>query len=111
MSHIIILTTASSEKEAQSIAEELIDSSLAACVNIIPNIRSIYMWKGKRESSPEFLLIIKTNQDCFKSIAEKIKQLHSYDLPEIISIQIADGDESYLKWIDNAVSSKISKGV
>ena len=102
--HIIILTTASSNKEAEIIGSKLIDKKLAACVNIIPNIKSIYHWEGKINKDSEYLLIIKTVKRAEKDVFENIRKLHSYDTPEMISIPITGGEKSYLNWLSKSVA-------
>ena len=101
---IIILTTVSSKKEAELIGSKLIDKELAACVNIIPNIKSIYRWKGKINKDSEYLLIIKTVKRAEEDIFENIRKLHSYDTPEMISIPITGGEKSYLNWLSKSVA-------
>lgn len=97
--YIIVLITASGEEEGSRIAKELVDKHLAACVNIVRNLRSIYKWKDKIEDENEVLLIAKTRRSLFKGLSEKVKELHSYSVPEIIAIPIIAGSEEYLKWI------------
>jgi periplasmic divalent cation tolerance protein len=100
MKYIVVFITTSSQAEAERIADSLIGSKLAACVNIIPKIKSIYTWKGKKETSKESLMIIKTRQNLFKKLKEAVKKLHSYEVCEIISLPIEEGNEDYLKWIN-----------
>jgi periplasmic divalent cation tolerance protein len=99
----IILTTAGSEDEAKKIAHALVDRQLAACVNIVPQIESVYRWQGKVESEHEWLLLIKTTAEKFSAVRDAIRQLHSYDLPECIAIAIDDGSAAYLQWIADSV--------
>lgn len=99
----IVLSTAGSEEEARRIAQYLIQNELAACVNIVPLIESIYRWQGKIESSREYLLLIKTTSGNFAAVKAAIQQLHSYDLPECISVAIEDGSSDYLEWIAESV--------
>ena len=101
----IVLSTAGSEDEARKIAHHLVEHRLAACVNIIPQIESIYRWQGKVESSCEWLLLIKTTAEKFAAVGEAIKELHSYDLPECIAISIEDGSPEYLKWIVDSMET------
>jgi periplasmic divalent cation tolerance protein len=96
---IVVLITASSEDEAAKIARVLVDARLAGCVNIIKNIRSIYSWEGKIEDEPEILMIVKTRKTLFDSLMKKVKELHSYTVPEIIALPIIDGSEDYLRWL------------
>ena len=102
-SNRIILTTTSSQAEARKIARALIEKKLAACVNIIPRIESVYRWQGKVETAREWLLVIKTSQKRAKAVESAIKELHSYDLPECISIAIDGGSKEYLKWLGKQV--------
>jgi periplasmic divalent cation tolerance protein len=100
----LVLTTAASAEEARKIAHALVDRRLAACVNIIPKIESIYRWEGKVEESQEYLLLIKTTAQAFPALREAIQELHSYEVPECIALAIEEGSEAYLKWIDASVS-------
>ncbi len=101
---IIILSTAGSESEANKIANELVQRRLAACVNIVPQIQSVYRWQGKVETAEEYLLIIKTTKARSADVQAAIRELHSYDLPECIVISMEDGTREYLKWIEESVS-------
>lgn len=100
---LLVLTTAGSEMEAQKIAQALVEHRLAACVNIVPRIQSVYRWEGKIEQSVEYLLVIKTAQAREEQVRAAIRQLHSYELPECISISIEDGGPEYLKWLSDSV--------
>ncbi len=95
----IVLSTAGSEEEARKIARHLVEHKLAACVNIVPQIESIYRWQGKVESSREWLLLIKTTAEKFSPVRDAITELHSYDLPECVAISIEDGSAAYLNWL------------
>ena|ERR1700727_1988906 len=99
----IVLSTAGSEEEARKIAQHLVDRRLAACVNIVPQIESIYRWDGQVESSREWLLLIKTTAERFAAVRAAIQELHSYDLPECIALAIEDGSSGYLQWLENSV--------
>jgi periplasmic divalent cation tolerance protein len=98
----IVLTTAGSEEEAQKIARHLVEHQLAACVNIVPRIESIYRWQGKVESSQEWLLLIKTTAEKFPAVRDAVRAMHSYELPECIAISVEDGSADYLQWIDDS---------
>lgn len=95
----IVLSTAGSEDEARKIAQHLVERRLAACVNIVPKIESVYRWQGKVESSQEWLLLIKTDAKRFPAVSLAIRELHSYDLPECIVLSIEDGSAEYLQWL------------
>ena len=95
----IVLTTAGSPQEAEKIARTLVERRLAACVNIIPQIQSVYRWKEKIEQETEWLLIIKTRLNIFDSVRVAIQELHSYDLPECVMLDVSDGSEAYLNWV------------
>jgi len=99
MEGIIVFITASDEKEAAKIAKALVEARLAGCVNIIKDIRSIYSWQGKIEDEREVFMIVKTQKARFDSLMEKVKELHSYTVPEIIALPIIEGSEDYLKWL------------
>jgi periplasmic divalent cation tolerance protein len=100
---LLVLTTTGSEAEAQQIAHALVDRQLAACVNIVPKIQSVYRWEGKVESAEEFLLLIKTGKSRQTEVCAAIRELHSYELPECIAISIEGGSAEYLKWIADSV--------
>jgi periplasmic divalent cation tolerance protein len=100
---LLVLTTAGSESEARKIAQTLVERRLAACVNIIPRIQSVYRWQGKVEQAEEFLLLIKTVKGREEQVHAAICELHSYDLPECIAIPIVSGDADYLNWLSDSV--------
>ena len=99
----LVLTTCGSLEEARKIAQTLAEKQLAACVNIIPQIESVYRWQGKIETATEWLLVIKTTERVFDRLREALTAMHSYDLPECIEISIEDGNASYLDWIGQSV--------
>ena len=101
---VLVLSTSGSEAEAQRIAQALVERKLAACVNIVPRIHSVYRWQGKVESAEEFLLIIKTTRERQAQVCSAIRELHSYELPECIAISIEDGSTDYLQWLADSVS-------
>jgi periplasmic divalent cation tolerance protein len=100
----IALTTAGSEEEAGKIARHLVEKRIAACVNIVPLVASIYRWQGRVEEASEWLLIVKTTEEAFASVRAAITELHSYELPECVCLKIEDGSPSYLEWIADSVS-------
>ena len=99
----LVLTTTSSQEEARRIANALVERRLAACVNIVSKIDSIYRWKGKVEEAQEFLLLIKTTESAVENLRDAIQELHSYEVPECISLAIEEGSHPCLKWIDDSV--------
>ncbi len=100
---LVIFCTCSTEEEAGRIANDLVASRLAACVNILPAIQSIYRWQGEVEKANEVLLIIKTTQEGFVRVRDRIGQLHSYDVPEILAVPVASGSDGYLAWLRSAL--------
>lgn len=101
---LLVLTTAGSEEEAKKIANAMVERRLAACVNIVPRIHSVYRWKGHVESAEEFLLIIKTAHTLQEKVCAAIRELHSYELPECIVLRIEGGSAEYLSWMDESLA-------
>jgi len=101
----IVLSTAGSEEEAHKIARHLVEHQLAACVNIVPRMESIYRWQGKVESNREWLLLIKTTAERFPQVRDAVRELHSYELPECVAVSIEDGSPEYLEWIASSVQT------
>jgi len=99
----VVLTTCGSPEEARRMARELVERRLAACVNIVPQIESVYLWKNEIETATEYLLMIKTTAAAFDRLRDAIRELHSYDLPECVQIVIEDGSAAYLDWIGESV--------
>ena len=97
---VVVLVTCGSEEEAVKIAHSLVEERLASCVNLISPVRSIYRWEGKIWDEKEWILIIKTQKKRFEEVEKKVKSLHSYSVPEIISLPIVEGASSYLKWVE-----------
>ena len=95
----LVLTTAGSQEEAKKIAHALVERRLAACVNIVPQIESVYRWQGKVESATEWLLAIKAQTSAFAQVRDAIKELHSYELPECVMLEVSAGSKEYLDWI------------
>src|SRR5262245_49605829 len=103
--YAVVLCAAGSEAEAAAIARALVEGRLAACVNVVSGVSSTYRWKGAVETSAEWLLIVKTERDRFEDVRAAIRRLHSYELPEIVMIEIGGGDPDYLSWIGANVGS------
>ncbi|HVW83243.1 MAG TPA: divalent-cation tolerance protein CutA [Bryobacteraceae bacterium] len=96
-----MLSTSGSAEESERLARHLVEARLAACVNVIPQIRSFYRLKGEVENSGEWLLVIKTSRDLLDQVRLALENAHSYELPEVIALPIIDGSPNYLAWIDN----------
>ncbi len=99
---LILYTTVKNKKNAEKISDILIKEKLAACVNYFP-VSSVYRWKNKVEKTSEFMLMCKTTRNNFKKLKKRMKEMHPYELPEIISINISEGDEKFLDWIRDSV--------
>lgn len=99
MSCIVIVTTVGTEEQANLIARELVARRQAACVNVLPGIRSFYRWQGKICSDGELMLIVKSLAQEFEAVRQTIQELHEYDVPEILAFTVSQGDESFLEWI------------
>jgi periplasmic divalent cation tolerance protein len=95
--------TAGSEEEADHIAESLVAETLAACVNIIPGVTSVYRWQGRVERDREWLLVAKSHGEALDNLVQRVQELHSYDVPEIVALPLTGGSEAYLSWIDAEV--------
>ena len=100
---VVILVTTASLREGKNIARHLVDSKLAACVNITQPVRSIYRWEGKIADEKEYQLMIKSSRDLFPEIKAAISKIHSYHTPEIICLPIIDGSRNYLQWVGDSV--------
>jgi len=100
---VVIFVTAASRRECKKIARHLVETKLAACVNVSQPIESIYRWEGKIADEREFLLIIKSTGELFPEIEAEIAKIHSYHTPEIICLPVADGSRNYLQWVSDSV--------
>lgn len=96
---MVVLVTAADRGEAEAIAEALLKDRLAACINIVPLAESIYLWKGQVERTQESLLVIKTSRELFPALAGRVKELHSYEVPEIIGLQLSDAAKGYQNYL------------
>ncbi len=98
--HCLVLCTCPEDGSAERIAEALVDEHLAACVNIVKGLTSIFHWQGRRETASECLLLIKTRKACYPSLEARIRELHPYEVPEIIALSLEAGLKAYLDWMD-----------
>ena len=99
----IVLTTAGSADEARKLAQALVERRLAACVNIVSQVESVYRWQGKVETAAECLLVIKTTGSAFDDVRAAIRAIHSYEVPECITLEVSDGEKKYLDWISASI--------
>lgn len=100
---LIVYTTTDSMEEAEKIAEAMVEQKLAACVQILPPMTSVYLWKGKVEKEQEWLISMKTTSSRYKELEAELKKIHSYETPEIIAVNIETGSPEYLKWIHESL--------
>jgi len=101
----IVLVTCATLEEARKIARDVVEKRLAACVNIVTHaVESFYEWEGKLENSSEYLLLMKTTEQCLEDLQKQVLALHSYDTPEFIALPIVSGSDAYLKWLGESVS-------
>lgn len=100
---IIVFVTCESTEQAERIAQALVTDKLAACVNVVPGVKSCYVWEGKLTWSNEVLLLVKTTRGRFDQLQDRVKAMHSYSVPEIVGVTIEDAFEKYIEWIDRSV--------
>ena len=110
MGAIAVITTVGTEQEANLLAEELLERRHAACVNIIPGIRSLYRWRGSICRDSEYLLVIKSLEEEYELVAATILELHTYEVPEILTVPIARGDAKFLEWIGSCLDKEAELG-
>lgn len=99
----MVISTTSDISEAEELSNRIVKEKLAACVNIFPQIKSVYWWEGEIEKDEEALLLIKTNEKKLDALLDKIEELHSYDTPEALAIDIEKGSPDYLEWVEKSV--------
>ncbi len=107
---VVVLVTGGSLRECRKIAQALVEKRLAACVNVVPHIRSFYRWEGKIQNDRECLLVIKTVRQLFSELRAEVERLHSYQVPEVICLPIVEGAAGYLTWIEESVTPRPAPG-
>jgi periplasmic divalent cation tolerance protein len=100
--YVVVLTTLPGDGDSQSLARALVDERLAACVNVLAPMESLYRWEGKIEHETERQIIIKTSRERVAALWDRVRELHPFEVPEFIVLQIADGNEAYLRWIGDS---------
>ncbi len=103
MNDIVVMVTTSSKQEAEKIVRVLLEEKLIACANIISPVHSLFWWQCKIDEAQEHLILMKTRKDLFEKLSERVKALHSYEVPEIIAIPIAEGLKDYLEWLNKSL--------
>ncbi|MCW4008253.1 MAG: divalent-cation tolerance protein CutA [Candidatus Bathyarchaeota archaeon] len=101
--YVVVVVTAANRQEAEKIAQQLLKEKLIACANIIGPVSSYFHWSGKIENAEEYLMLMKSRRDLFGKLADAVKALHSYEVPEIIALPIVDSSKSYLAWLDDCL--------
>jgi periplasmic divalent cation tolerance protein len=109
MKQMAVFITSGSEEEAKGLARVLVEEKLAACVNILPIVESLYWWKDKIESSKEWMLVVKTQGKMVNRVVKRVKEIHSYDVPEVIAFPIVQGNKDYLQWISDTLTLQKGK--
>lgn len=102
---VVVFVTSKDAAESEKIAHALVEKRLAACVNILPQIRSFYRWEGKIQDDPEYLMVIKTSRELFSAVRAEVERLHSYHVPEVICLPIVEGSSNYLTWLGECLRS------
>src|SRR5262245_44139582 len=97
---IVVLSTCGSEDEAHRIARLLVEQEVAACVNVVPGVRSYYRWQGAVESAGEWLLVVKSSRALFERLRATLEKAHSYEVPEVVALPVIEGAPNYLNWIE-----------
>jgi periplasmic divalent cation tolerance protein len=97
---IVVFSTCGSEQDAIKVARALVEAKVAACVNVLPNVRSVYRWKDAIEEESEWMLIIKSSRSLFAQLQAELRKVHSYEVPEVLAIPVVDGSAEYLGWLD-----------
>jgi periplasmic divalent cation tolerance protein len=100
---LVVFCTCADEQEARRIAKALVEGRLAACVNVLPRVQSVYRWQGEVKLESEYLLLIKTTEERFAALRDSIAELHSYEVPELLALSVWGGSDKYLAWIQGSV--------
>jgi periplasmic divalent cation tolerance protein len=98
---IVVFTTCALEADAERMARALVEGRLAACVNVVPGVRSFYHWKGATEKAEEYLLVVKTSRELFAALSAEMEKLHPYEVPELLALPVVAGTENYLNWLQS----------
>jgi periplasmic divalent cation tolerance protein len=101
---IVVFSNCGSEEEAMRVARTLVGARLAACVNILPKIQSVYRWKGAIEEESEWMLVIKSTRPLLAKLQDELRKVHSYEVPEVLAIPVVDGSSDYLSWMDSELA-------
>ncbi len=101
--YVVVIVTTASKQEAEKIAQHALNERLIACANIIGPVSSLFHWSGKLEKAEEYMIFMKSRKDLFSKLAESVKVLHSYEVPEVIALPIVDGSKAYLDWLDSCL--------
>ena len=104
MRRLVVISTAPRAEDAEFMARELVEQRLAACVNVLPPMTSIYRWRGEVEHTEEVLMVVKTTEDRFEAVRDALVKGHPYDVPEVLALEVTAGHAPYLAWLDESVS-------
>ena len=104
--YVVVLTTLPADADAAGFARQLVDERLAACVNLLPMMESIYRWEGRVERDTERQLVFKTSRDRVAALWERVRELHPYEVPEFIVLPVTDGNEAYLRWVGESTETR-----
>ena len=108
--YVVVLTTLPADADAPGFARQLVDGRLAACVNLLPMMESIYRWEGRVERETERQLVVKTSRDRVPALWQRVRELHPYEVPEFIVLPIVDGSDSYLRWVGENTGGRVDGG-
>jgi periplasmic divalent cation tolerance protein len=100
--YVVVLTTLPADADGQAFGRALVDEKLAACVNLLPLMESVYRWEGRIEQETERQLLIKTSRDRLPALWDRVRELHPYEVPEFVVLSVADGNEAYLRWVGDS---------